>query len=69
MTDVHEEVEEARVERLGEGVSGETRLLRVQGHGDGLRPTPPLAVHDPAGELRAEAVLRDAQQEAGERQD
>lgn len=68
-TDIDEVVEEAGVQRLGQGVPGEAGLLGVQGDGDGLGLPAPLAVHRPAGQFAAEAVLRDAQQEGRERQD
>lgn len=68
-TDVDQEVEEAGVERFGQSISGETGLLRVQGDGDGLGLPSPLTVHDPAGELTAETVLRDPEQEGREGED
>ena len=68
-TDVDEEVEQAGVECFGQGVSGETGLLGVQGDGDGLGLAAPLTVHDPAGQFTAQTVLRDPQQEGRERQD
>lgn len=68
-TDVDQEVEEAGVQGLGQGVPGEEGLLRVQGDGDGLGLPAPLTVHHPAGQFAAEAVLRDSQQEGREGQD
>lgn len=68
-TDVNQEVEEAAVQRLGQSVSGEAGLLRVHGDGDGLGLAAPLTVHNSAGQLTAQAILRDPEQEGRERQD
>lgn len=67
-THINEVVEQSAVQRLGQGVPGETRLLRVQSHRDGLGLPAPLTVHDPTGQLAAEAILRDPQQEGWEGQ-
>lgn len=61
-THLHEKVEDACVEPLGQGISGVSRLFHVEGDGDGLRAAAPLAVHFPAGDLLVEAVLVDPQQ-------
>lgn len=68
-TDIDEEVEESGVQRFGQGISGETGLLGVQGHRDGLGLPTPLTVHNPAGQLTAETVLRDPQQVGRKGQD
>lgn len=62
LTHLHQEVKDAGVEPLGQGVAGVGRLLHVEGDGDGLGAAAPLAVHFPAGDLLVEALLVDPQQ-------
>lgn len=68
-TDVDQVVKEPVVQGLGQGVSGEGRLLCVQSDRDGLRLPAPLTVHHSAGQFTAQTFLRDSQQEGWERQD
>lgn len=59
---LHEEVEEPSVQSLGQSVSCECSLLRVQSHRDGLCSSTPATVHHSTGQFTAQRLLLDAQQ-------
>lgn len=57
LTYIYQEIKDPGVQSLGEGISGVTCLLHIEGHVDGLRLASPLAIHLPACELFFQPVL------------
>ena len=68
-THCDEEVKEAGVERLGEGVAGIGGLLDVEGHLCVLHLAAPLGVHGPGGQLLLQVPRVDPKQVSREAQD
>lgn len=68
-THLHQEVEEAGIESLGQCIASVGCLFHIEGHINGLTASTPFAVHLPTGQLLLQSPAVYAQQVGGEGQD